>query len=345
MSQDSVPQPVIDPSLVATGPQTVAALVTAAKRKGGATPIRRGFVQPDDRNLRPQGGPLAALVRNRDRRALILFLLVLTSASKAPFNVSRDSTLWSRALDLGTGRSGREAISKTWQRLRALNLVEVTRVKRKADVTPLREDGSGEPYDYPDPNKTSQDRYLRLPVEFWLDGWYATLSLPAIAMLLVLLAEKPDVVLPLNRVPDWYGLSRSTAQRGFDELESVGLLRSYAEQRVEPLSPLGFTFDHHRRLAGSFAQAPGTGSKGVKSKVRKRSGATSPVSEATVNKLSETIDGIFTGPTIEPLRRGGQLVIERFASQLPGGGAAATTASTATQRRRQRRRRTTVEPD
>jgi hypothetical protein len=115
----------------------------------------------------------------------------------------------------------------------------------------LREDGSGEPYEYPDPAR-EEDRYLRLPFAFWVEGWYQRLSLPGLAMLLVLLAEKDDVVLPIDRVPEWYGISRATAQRGLDELRQKGLVEMRVEQRVEPLAPDGFTSERHHRLVGSF---------------------------------------------------------------------------------------------
>jgi DNA-binding transcriptional ArsR family regulator len=247
------PDPAPDPNKVATGPDTIAALVAKSGRTGEHTPIRRSFVQPLDKAERPLGGPLAQLVRHRDERALVLYLLALTMASKDPWDVKRHSKIWARALDLGSTSSSREAVSKAWRRLRDLKLIEAGRSRRLAVVTMLREDGSGEPYEYPEPDRV-EDRYLRLPFAFWVEGWYHELHLPGLAMLLVLLAEKDDVVLPIDRVPSWYGISRATAQRGLAELREAGLVEMRVEQRVEPLAPEGFTFERHHRLVGSFAR-------------------------------------------------------------------------------------------
>ena len=238
---------------IADGPATVAALIERSGRVGEGTPIRRSFVQPLDRTRQRQGGPLAQLVRRRDLRALQLYLLALTLASTEPWDVKRDSRVWARALDLGTTTSSREAVSKAWRRLRDLKLVSSSRDHRRAKVTMLREDGSGEPYAYPDPDRR-EDRYLRLPFAFWTEGWYQRLSLPAMAMLLVLLAEKDDVVLPIDRVPEWYGISRASAQRGLEELRQQGLAELRIEQRIEPLAPEGYTFERHHRLVGPFVR-------------------------------------------------------------------------------------------
>lgn len=256
-ASDDVPEDVqVDPELLPDGRATVDDLVRTAKRKGNATPIRRTFVQRADRARRAEGAPLAELVRRRDTRALVLYLLVLTRISngKDGWNVRRDSRMWARALDLSDTRSGREAVSKAWRRLRELRLISTHREKREVCVTLLREDGSGEPYDYPEPKK-AEDRYLRLPLAFWLDGWYQKLDLPAMAMLLIFLAEKDDVVLQLDRVPEWYGISRATAQRGITQLEHHGLLDVRAVQRITPQSALGYTFERHYRLAGAFERA------------------------------------------------------------------------------------------
>jgi hypothetical protein len=87
---------------------------------------------------------------------------------------------------------------------------------------------------------------------FWTAGWYHKLELPGLAMLLVLLAEKDDVVLPLDRIPRWYGISRATAQRGFKELLQHDLIATWVTSRTAPLAPAGITYDTHYRLTGPF---------------------------------------------------------------------------------------------
>jgi hypothetical protein len=87
-----------DVALIATGPETAAALAAAAGRKAKATPIRRVLVQPHERAAQSHGGPLAQLVRRRDRRALVLYLMIVTMASKEPWDVTRDAQIWARFL-------------------------------------------------------------------------------------------------------------------------------------------------------------------------------------------------------------------------------------------------------
>ena len=74
-------------------------------------------------------------------------------------------------------------------------------------------------------------------------------------MLLVLLAEKNNVDLPIDRIPEWYGISRATAQRGLAELLRLGLLESTGVQKKAPLAPLGYTIERRHLLIGPFAKA------------------------------------------------------------------------------------------
>lgn len=245
-----------DPDLieVSDSRETAAALARSAGRKSSSTPIRRSFVQPGDRSAQRMGGPLADIVRRRDLRGLVLYLMVLTLASKDPWNVCRDSRIWARLLDLSDTPEGRAIVSKVLRRLRNMDLVSVERRGRLADITVLSEDGTGVDYSYPTTNQA--DRYLRLPEEFWTEGWYQQLDLPGMAMLLVLLSEKDGVVLPVDRIPDWYGISRATAQRGFTELQKKDLVTVWMTPRKAPLLPAGYTIDKHYRLTGDFARKP-----------------------------------------------------------------------------------------
>jgi hypothetical protein len=122
--------------------------------------------------------------------------------------------------------------------------------QRKIRVTLLREDGSGQPYTRPGKNNT--DRFLQLPHTFWLDGWWEKLDLPATAMLLVALHEKPGFHLASERVPDWYGWSADTAERGFTTLEKLDLITKTPRLKKAPLSPTGLTKVNEYRLIGPF---------------------------------------------------------------------------------------------
>jgi hypothetical protein len=69
-----------------------------------------------------------------------------------------------------------------------------------------------------------------LPVGFWTSGWAAVLSTPAIAMLLVLLAERgPKDVREFfwfspKQAEQRYALSEDTRTRGVAELADAGII-------------------------------------------------------------------------------------------------------------------------
>ncbi len=62
------------------------------------------------------------------------------------------------------------------------------------------------------------DRFFNLSHRFWTEDWHRQLDLPATAMLLVALCEPPGFELVTERVPDWYGWSGDTAERGLKTL-------------------------------------------------------------------------------------------------------------------------------
>jgi hypothetical protein len=183
---------------IATPRETVHALLNKAKRLKGGAPIRRSFVQQGTR-ARPKPGPLAPLVRNRDRRALDLYLLLRAVVSAEPFESHRGAGVWARALRV-TGVSADEAaVSKIWTRLSDLKLVSRSKYGRLANIIVLSEDGSGDPFL---PPWEVGDPYLQLPVSYWLneqEEWSASLSLPAKAMLLIALSLPRSFILPVEK--------------------------------------------------------------------------------------------------------------------------------------------------
>ena len=42
-------------------------------------------------------------------------------------------------------------------------------------------------------------------------------------------------------MPEWYGWSADTAERGFRELEALGIIDKHSSSKKTPLSPTGFT--------------------------------------------------------------------------------------------------------
>ncbi len=125
----------------------------------------------------------------------------------------------------------------------------------------MREDGSGEPYVH---LGEAKHPYLQLPVAYWVnddENWSSTLSLPAKAMLLIGLSLRPGFMLPVEKAPDWYGVSADSAQRGLAELERRGALSRSRVKKKAPLTPLGFTTDSHFTLVADLAR-PAGGSDG-----------------------------------------------------------------------------------
>ncbi len=240
----------------ASGEETRAFLLTRSKRR--SAPISKLFVQAPLGTV-PRHGPLSTFVRHRDLRALraMLLLLGIISSGDGPdgWSTTLPIAVWARAFDTtldATPASASTAASKVLARLEDRRLIERTRRgrERKIRVTLLREDGSGEPYTRP------TSRFLQLPHAYWLDGWYRKLDLPATAMLLVALHEKPGFRLPTERVPDWYGWSADTAERGLTRLADFGVLEVAQRLIKAPLSPSGLTKINEYSLLAPFAPSP-----------------------------------------------------------------------------------------
>lgn len=213
-------------------------------------PIRRTFIQQGTQSA-PKPGPLARIVRNGDERGLDLYLLMRAMATGAPFDAIRPAGMWARALNL-RGPSAEAAISRTWRRLEQdYRLITRRRSGSMVSIRPLLEDGSGAPYEVPEGRR---DVYLRLPAEYWSGEarWYMKLDLPAKALLLISLSLSPGFPLPYDRVPKWYGISASTAERGLVELVRVGILKFKEGYRVEPLSATGYSIERRYSLQGAF---------------------------------------------------------------------------------------------
>ena len=254
---DPVSKPEADES-PATEDETRAALLDRSKRD--FAPVNKLFVQAAPGSAsRP--GPLATFVHNRDLRGLHAYLLLLGITSSGDSQDGWSTTLpigvWARAFGTtrdATPASAASAVSKVLTRLEQRHLITRQRHgrKRKIRVTLLREDGTGQPYTRP--GKGNPDRFLRLPHTFWHDRWHERLDLPATAMLLVALHEKNNFELPTERVPEWYGWSADTAERGLATLQQLGLLTHTTRLKKAPLSPTGLTKVNRYLLHEPFGQ-------------------------------------------------------------------------------------------
>ena len=238
--------------------ETRAALLERSRRS--FAPIPKVFVQNPNKQLSERAGPLSIFVHHGDIRALHAFCLLHAIISSGEGDNGWSTTLpistWARAFDAtrtAERQSASSATSKILGRLEERNLIKRARRgrERKVTVTLLRPDGSGSAYTRP--GKANEDRFLHLSNLFWTAGWYDRLDLPATAMLLVALHEKPSFELPTERVPAWYGWSADTAERGLKTLESVGLIAKTTRLKKAPLSPTGQTRVNIYTLKPPFA--------------------------------------------------------------------------------------------
>lgn len=244
---------------------TVEDLVRGSRKK--VVPLRRSFIQSGART-RPEPGPLAAFVKNGDHRGLDLYLLFLATASHPPHSTRRSAKVWARAMDLespadlsGTALASRKrrppqgvaALAKVWARLERRRLIARKRIKRHTEITALREDGSDEPYTYPDGNSAA-DYYFSLPIAYWTaeDQWYRHLDLPELAVLLIARSRGDDFILPLEQAQRWYGISADTAERGLRGLMKRRLLVMREVRKPAPRAPDGFTLQRHYTLQPPF---------------------------------------------------------------------------------------------
>lgn len=236
---------------IATQDSTVKAILKESGRPG-KVPFRNGFVQLGERDD-PQPGPLADIVKRGRDRALEQYALTVAWASSGPWDVGKDSRVWARAIGLAPDAAGRSAISRNWTYLSGAQLVTVERKKRLASVTLLREDGSGQAYRH-HPFHDPKPAYFLLPFEYWTEGYFKELSLPAKAMLLIALSLPAGFPLPAERAPSWYGISETTARRGFRELRQKGLIAVEKEYKEAPLAPMGYTAVNFYTLQGPFSK-------------------------------------------------------------------------------------------
>lgn len=225
-------------------------------------PISKGFVQNSNQKLKNRSAPLATFVTHGDLRGLraLLFLHAIISSGDGENGWSTTLPLatWARAFDTTAGaerRSASTAATKVLTRLTTRKLIrrERTGRARQVTVTLLKPDGSG--WEYTRPDGTS-DRFLKLDNRFWTDRWYEKLDLPATAMLLVALHEKPGFELPTEHMPQWYGFSADTAERGLKRLRDLSLIDVQTRVKKAPLAPTGATQVNVYTLVGPFTVAP-----------------------------------------------------------------------------------------
>lgn len=222
-------------------------------------PVRRAFAQDRARGGGP--GPLAAFVGGRRRRALDLYLLLRALASKEPWDAELPGVVWARLLGLSRQTSS-SVVSRQWDWLEQQRLIEQRKVGRERRLTVLREDGTGRRYQHPGKaadGHAAEGDYFRLPHLYWDASMQDWSDLPTKAVLIIALSLSDDFLLPLDRGPQWYGVSKDTLRTGLRGLTTRGFLRTRSFRKPAPLTAAGFTLERRHTLTGPFAQSRASG--------------------------------------------------------------------------------------
>lgn len=227
----------------------------AQLRARGYTTVRRVLCQL------PQECPdrvstLGILVNQRKHRALLLYLLLLAnwswlSAGGTPL----PAATWIRALTFDKGPHwSTSTLSRAWGDLERAKLIKRKRRGRDVWVEPRREDGRAD-YEPPTGQADRWNVYFSLPDAFWESGLFSQLTMPGLAMLLIIAAEtskKTEVPLIQAEMPKWYGISPKTMQNGIRDLEKHDLVQLRYERVSAPLSRTGYTTRTHYQLKGAY---------------------------------------------------------------------------------------------
>ena len=232
----------------ATIEQTLEALIGPIRRE--YVPIRSAFLQEYAGERAP--GPLHLFVRERQRLALQLYLLLRCLALGGDFDRRLPNGAWARALGL-TSRNAEQSISRCWAWLREQKLVRTERDHRVLRAFVLDDAGTGDPYTRP------QRRFFKLPMEYFSRGYHIKLDLPSTATLLIALYVGRGGgwwELPAEYAPVRYGISADTLQRGFDGLQRLELLERRYRDKTDPLARYGRTQVAEFQLLGNFATGP-----------------------------------------------------------------------------------------
>ncbi|GGW17623.1 hypothetical protein [Streptomyces globisporus] len=226
----------------ATGRDTRAAILTRAIRAN--VPLRKTFVQAN-KGADSRPGPLKDFVTGRDLRGLRAYLMIVAACSNGEkgWTTEHDSAVWARLMDVDKTATPQSARTGAWRalcRLADRKLIECSRSGTMIKVTLLREDGTGKAYDRPK-GDTEENRFLQIPTTFWTQGRDEKLSLPGLALFLVVAREKHWATFPAEWAPQWYGWSPDTHERGLKQLVELEYVQARAFKKKAPLAPLGFT--------------------------------------------------------------------------------------------------------
>ncbi|AZS48896.1 hypothetical protein CVS53_03619 [Microbacterium oxydans] len=267
------------------------------RSRSGYTKLRHEFVQVPASSTGGAASPAMLPIFARNHRAAVLYLALLTNwpwLGRSGEALAADT--WIRFLSsdkTGSLTWTAQSLSHAWKVLEDAKLVERTLVNRLKKVTPLRESGSGEPYTSPDGD--TGGLYVGLPHTFWTDELHATLSWPALAVLLILLKEtsgRPSAELPVDKAEKYYGISRTTAEAGLAELRDKELLLSANRWVQDHVAGEGRRWTSLHALLGPYSTAQRHNLQGAAKKrhdeARAKTAATKTRTAATTTTVATT---------------------------------------------------------
>lgn len=219
---------------------------TATRRDHG--PVRKSFVRSDTADNR---APLAQLVGLGGRGGEVpvkLLLALLWRCSRPPFDTDISARKWATVLGLADPNTGgARRVTDALQTLARLDLVQLTARRGEPSLVQLlQEDGSGDPYTLPstaytlaNADEKERHRYFKVPTPLWTQGHLQAMSMPALSMLLIGLAEEGadgrELWWSTERFPRQYGISPATRAKGTREL--IGRRLLYVQKRLVTDSP------------------------------------------------------------------------------------------------------------
>ena|SRR6218665_581011 len=279
----STPSVPTDKSEAATPAETREHMMKLSGR--GYAQYRHILVQLPDKD-QSRASTLARMVTGRRHRELLLYMLLVScwnwlGENREPLAAAT----WIRALTAQGGITwSASTLSRSWKRLEDLGLIEKReRDDRLVRVVPRREDGT-EAYTAPAGRDDRWNTYFVIPDEFWTTEVFAKLSLPALAVLLVVAKEtsyQKDFWFTYNRMDDWYGLKARSVQTGVKELSDLGLLKTREKVVKAPLSPTGKTTRTYYSLVGVFDHT----SRAVRQKTAQKEAQARAPKEAALSKV------------------------------------------------------------
>jgi hypothetical protein len=240
----------------------------AEDRAEAATKARRGYMQIRSTFVQTvsgadRSGPLAVFVSGSQYRAILVYLMLLNvwpwlHDDKLPMEAAGwINLLHSRGTPGRTLVWSESTLSRTWKYLAKTKMITKNRgALGRLRVVPSMEDGSGNPYTFPTGEKGNlEEAYFTLPERFWSEEDFAALTLPGIAMLLILAREtnkKPEFSATQDQMADWFGIHRSTVAKGLEQLRVRGLLNERFEEVPAKLSKIRKTWRTHFSLTGEY---------------------------------------------------------------------------------------------